>query len=231
MRSHIAKALQARCKAIRNAVNRYNEAAVNMTPSRPTLDWSKVSHYTFLEEFELLRGSRQDMQERRWTDAVVRETMKQDLRIKRAREEIIRCNIEIRRVHTAILDEHAHFERCLADLEDKRNPIHGAVSDFVNLRRTMNYHILYNLEETFVLEGFTGDRTCGVRKGMNSSVDSHGSTHSDLTPIPPSARQELMLDERQDDDVGADLGETDEEQGRDVIGLVDYISDLPTISP
>ncbi|KJA22422.1 hypothetical protein HYPSUDRAFT_124967, partial [Hypholoma sublateritium FD-334 SS-4] len=98
-------ALQARCKAIRNAVNKYNAAAVKLNPPKPTLDWSRVSHYSFLEEFDLLRGSRQDIAHHRWTELAVRETMKQDLRIKRAHEEIARCNVEIRRVHTSILDK------------------------------------------------------------------------------------------------------------------------------
>ena len=55
MRTHIAKALQSHCKAIRNAVNFYNTIAQKM--SKPTLDWTRMSHYSFLEEFELLRGT------------------------------------------------------------------------------------------------------------------------------------------------------------------------------
>jgi hypothetical protein len=57
MRTHIAKSLQTRCKAIQNAVKTYNTAALEMNPPRPTLDWSKASHYTFLEDFELLRNT------------------------------------------------------------------------------------------------------------------------------------------------------------------------------
>ena len=79
MRTHIAKALQSRCKAIRNAVKSYNAIALLMEPPRPTLDWSRVSHYSFLEEFQLLHGSRQDIQDKRWAELAVRETMKQDL--------------------------------------------------------------------------------------------------------------------------------------------------------
>ncbi|KJA13225.1 hypothetical protein HYPSUDRAFT_123579, partial [Hypholoma sublateritium FD-334 SS-4] len=123
MRTHIAKALQARCKAIRNAVNAYNTAALKLNLPKPTLDWSRVSHYSFLEEFDLLRGSHQDIGHKRWTELAVRETMKQDLRIKRAHEEITRCNIEIRRVHTSILDEHEHFKRRLQDLKSEGSPM------------------------------------------------------------------------------------------------------------
>ena len=84
--THIAKALQTRCKAIHNAVAAYNKAALNMIPARPTLDWLRVSHYSFLEEFQLLRGTRQDITHKCWTELAVLETIKQDLHIKRAWE-------------------------------------------------------------------------------------------------------------------------------------------------
>ncbi|KAG6369144.1 hypothetical protein JVT61DRAFT_1403 [Boletus reticuloceps] len=52
---HIAKALQVRCRAIQAAVRKYNDAASTLQPPRQALNWSKVSHYSFLEEFTLLR--------------------------------------------------------------------------------------------------------------------------------------------------------------------------------
>lgn len=55
MRTHISKTLQTRCKAIQNAVKKYNEAASEIDPPRPPLEWSRVSHYNFLDEFNLLR--------------------------------------------------------------------------------------------------------------------------------------------------------------------------------
>ncbi|KAJ7890953.1 hypothetical protein B0H14DRAFT_3081615 [Mycena olivaceomarginata] len=54
MRSHIAKALQARSKAIRNAIERYNKVALSMEPPMPTLDWDQVVNYGFLGDFDLL---------------------------------------------------------------------------------------------------------------------------------------------------------------------------------
>ena len=61
MRTHIAKSLQNRCKAIWNAVKVYNDVAVEI--GRPTIDWSRVSHYAFLEEFTLLAEATEDIQE------------------------------------------------------------------------------------------------------------------------------------------------------------------------
>ncbi|KAJ6479843.1 hypothetical protein C8R45DRAFT_1054447 [Mycena sanguinolenta] len=42
MRTHIAKALQARSKAIKNAIERYNIVALDMNPPMPTLNWDQV---------------------------------------------------------------------------------------------------------------------------------------------------------------------------------------------
>ena len=95
MRTHITKSLQTRCKAIQNAVRQYNTAAEAMSPPRPKLDWSKASHYTFLEDFELLHNTCHDIHAKPWADPVVQSTMKQASRIKRAKEEIGTCNFEL----------------------------------------------------------------------------------------------------------------------------------------
>lgn len=99
MCTHIAKALQTCCKAIRNAVKKYNAAALKMTLPKPTVDWLQVSHYLFLEQFELLQNTWQDLANMgRWTEAEVQEVMKQDQCIKCTQEELVCCNVEIRHV-------------------------------------------------------------------------------------------------------------------------------------
>jgi len=76
MRTHIAKALQSHCKAIRNAVKVYNAAVAQLDPPRPLISWEHVSHINFLEEFNLLHNTRQDIRDRRWSEPAVRELMK-----------------------------------------------------------------------------------------------------------------------------------------------------------
>ncbi|KAJ7819280.1 hypothetical protein B0H14DRAFT_2372704, partial [Mycena olivaceomarginata] len=51
---HITKALQARSKAIRNVIERYNRVALSMEPPMPSLDWDQVVNYGFLGNFDLL---------------------------------------------------------------------------------------------------------------------------------------------------------------------------------
>ncbi|KAF8193181.1 hypothetical protein K438DRAFT_1969669 [Mycena galopus ATCC 62051] len=55
-RDHIAKALKARSKAIRNALNRYNTAAEVLDPPGRLLTWAEVVDYTFLSDFDILRN-------------------------------------------------------------------------------------------------------------------------------------------------------------------------------
>ncbi|KAJ3552822.1 hypothetical protein NP233_g12786 [Leucocoprinus birnbaumii] len=114
LRQHIAKALSQRSKAVKNALERYNSAAKALNPPRPTLKWEQVVEYAFLADFDLLRESHQDICDRPWTQPAVQMLLDQHFKIQRAREEITRLNIKIRRVITNMRDE----EQFLAAKED-----------------------------------------------------------------------------------------------------------------
>ncbi|KAE9406005.1 hypothetical protein BT96DRAFT_751532, partial [Gymnopus androsaceus JB14] len=161
MRTHIASALQRRSKAIRNAVKRYNAAAVGV--GRPTLDWAKVTHYTFLDQFNILQDTRHSVLDKKWADPVIRHLMKQHRRVQRAKEELLRCNIEIRRLQTFILDEHSRFDAVLGCIQN--TAVWHPVNDYIQRRRAINQLLLSRIHETHALPGFTGDRTPGIRRG------------------------------------------------------------------
>ena len=76
MQTHIAKVLQSRCKAIRNAVKTYNTAAAQLVPPHPSISWEAVSHINFLKEFNLLHDTCQDIREKRWSQPAIHELMK-----------------------------------------------------------------------------------------------------------------------------------------------------------
>lgn len=61
MRQHISKAVVARSPAIKNALERFNTAALALTPPRATLDLKVILGYAFLADFDLLRDARQDI--------------------------------------------------------------------------------------------------------------------------------------------------------------------------
>jgi hypothetical protein len=130
--THIAKSLQSCCQAICNAVDAYNTAAAALTPPRPYLDWSAVSHYQFLDEFELLQDTKNDICLQPWAQPAIQETIKQFNRVKRAHEEISNCNIEIRWLHTSIIDEHTFFDNILAKLRGNNSILLGVVQDYTS---------------------------------------------------------------------------------------------------
>ena len=208
MRVHIAKSLQTRSRAIRHAVNTYNSAAVKLDPPRPTLDWTKVSHYTFLDEFNILRDTRDNIQDRPWANPAIRETMKKYQRVKRAREEIIRCNIEVRRLRTSIVDENVQFTNILARLKNENSRLLGPVGEYIHRRRGVNTLLLARILQIHELKGFTGEKTVGVRKGAETA------TEDSLTPA-VSTETEDDGQEDADDEITGQIG-----------GLVDYIAQL-----
>ncbi|KAL6298653.1 hypothetical protein BKA93DRAFT_820263 [Sparassis latifolia] len=200
--THISKSLQTRCRAIRNAITSYNVAAAALNPPRPTLDWDKVSHYSFLEEFNLLHDTHHDIREKQWTQPAMRETMRLHRRIQRAHEEIQRCNVEVRRIYTHIRDEDMLFSTILDDLCHQQDPLHGAVLEYCSRRRVVNTHILAFLQCIYALQGFTGNPFPGKHL---LSAEMH----------------ELNEEER----AGLELDDDDEAEG-DISGLVDYVSNL-----
>ncbi|KAJ6501407.1 hypothetical protein DFH09DRAFT_1335950 [Mycena vulgaris] len=111
LRKHIAKALQARSKAVKNAIASYNQVAQTMSPPKPTLDWEEVVEYAFLADFDLLREGREDIRGERWAQPAGRAAMDQHYKLLRADEEIARLNIEIRRLVTYMTDEEVYPRR------------------------------------------------------------------------------------------------------------------------
>jgi hypothetical protein len=164
-RTHLAKSLQTRCKTIRSATEAYNRAAQALNPPRPPLDWAQVSRYGFLEEFGLLQNTRHDITKAPWADSVIRETIKKFFRVRRAREEVHRCNVEIRRLFTSIYDEDCRNSATLKLLAGQGSPIFGAVSEYSTRRKHVNSLLLGQIQQVFHLDGFTGDATRGCRKG------------------------------------------------------------------
>ncbi|KAG2361431.1 hypothetical protein BDR07DRAFT_1451611 [Suillus spraguei] len=129
MCTNIMKSLQTQCRAIQNAVRKYNEAASDLQPPQPPLEWSKVSHFSFLDEFNLLHETWQDICEKPWTKPAVWETIHQYLRIQCAKEEITHCDVEVRRLHTAVVVENKAFACILDVFKTSNSPIFVAMHE------------------------------------------------------------------------------------------------------
>ncbi|KAJ6550722.1 hypothetical protein B0H10DRAFT_2242599 [Mycena sp. CBHHK59/15] len=119
LRKHIAKALQARSRAVRNAITSYNQVAAAMTPPKPTLSWEEVVEYAFLADFDLLREGREDIRGEAWAQQAERAAMDQHYKLLRAEEELVCLNVEIHRLVTYMRDEDAFLRREEACLREE----------------------------------------------------------------------------------------------------------------
>ncbi|KAJ7134942.1 hypothetical protein C8R43DRAFT_894543 [Mycena crocata] len=165
MRKHIAKALQARSKAVRAAIDRYNTAALLLDPPMPMLSWDQVVEYAFLADFDILRDTRAEVRERPWTRPAYRLAMDRFFKILRAKEEIKRLNVEIPRVITWIRDEN----RCLRKKEPRggaeRNS--GQMAVQVRLYRERRGRFDERHMQRFWKLGATPGFTGSLRPGMS----------------------------------------------------------------
>jgi hypothetical protein len=209
-RTHLAKSLQTRCKTIRSATDAYNRAARSLNPPRPPLDWAQVSRYSFLEEFNLLRNTQRDITAMPWTKPAIRETIKKYLRVCRAREELERCNVEVRRVLTSIRDEDHQFGRAIQRLKDQKSGILGPVIEYCTHRRRVNSLLLGHIRQIFDLDGYTGSKLAGCKRGSRAE----GGKGTDNAAY-------------DNEDFGGDDGEEiDEGEMNLVDGLLDFVTKL-----
>ena len=151
--------MRTRSKAIQNAVTKYNDAAKQLTPPRDPLNWKRIEQYNFVEEFALLRKTRNNVVDHQWSNIEVHEAMKLHQRIKRAEEELVRVDVEARRLYTSINDEEVDFEEAKKRLaEEGDHVLSEALNDFCQERRKDNALNLHYLQKLTELEKFRGDR-------------------------------------------------------------------------
>jgi hypothetical protein len=167
-----------------------------------------VSNSNFLEEFDFLNGPDEQIKEMPWAQPVIRAVMKQALRIQQARAEITRCNVEVRRLHTAICDEEQTFVVVLETLKTSGEAIYPAVLDYCTRRRHVNNNILRKISQIYLHKRFTGIPLPGIQKGRTTRVQT----------LPP-----VVGENNECENVGEDLSD-DDEMASEVNKIVDYIS-------
>ncbi|KAF7300392.1 hypothetical protein HMN09_00922700 [Mycena chlorophos] len=225
VRKHIAKALQARSKALRNLLLRYNEAALEMVPPRQTVAWEDIVDYAFLADFDLLRLVREDIRDAVWAKPGARAAMDAHFRILRAEEERTRLNVEIRRLVTYMRDEEQFLiyrERQLEAAGQARQACQ--VRKLRNLRGRFSVLHVTRLAKLSKLPGFTGSILVGEPEGNERLVPAQGAP---LERPPANVQEEQRLfdqDEEPEQDGGDD---TDDEE---VDGLTEALETIVQIA-
>jgi hypothetical protein len=125
MRKHIGRAIARRSAAVHTALNNYNALAPLQQPPQPILEYNAVATYGWLGEFELLKESRHDVLHKPWANSANREVAAKFYKIVCAREELVRLNVEIRRLQTWLDDEDSLLIST-ADRLQETKPLLGA---------------------------------------------------------------------------------------------------------
>ena len=141
-RSHLSKSLWTHSRAICNATAAFDKAACKLDPPWAELDWTKISWFNYIEEFNLLKDCHTDIRETPLAEPIIREAMKQRLHIKRAEEEIIRCNIKVRRLHIHIYDEKECYTSILHKLHQNSDPIYISIEEYCTRWQRINEYLM-----------------------------------------------------------------------------------------
>jgi hypothetical protein len=222
MREKISRALKARCKAIKNALDEYNAYAAKLTPPRPSLTWMKVIEAVYLAELDILRDTRQDIRTLKWAQPANHEAMNLHFGLKQAKTEIERLNVEIRRLLTFMYDDHVDFfcaiQRCI--ITDP--PLAHELSLQWEYRNAINEANFRRLQQTARLDGFSGLMTPGRRIGRCEDENSC------LLNLPPWLRTLCAQDGQDGDEDDRDEGSLHEDSDEDINDIVQFMDGLAT---
>ncbi|THU80237.1 hypothetical protein K435DRAFT_823707 [Dendrothele bispora CBS 962.96] len=195
LRKHMGHALKSRSQAIRTALDQYNAAAASLKPPKPALTWEQIVECTFLSDFDLLRDTREDIRDRPWSRPRERKAMDRYFKILRAREEIKRLNIEIRRVATFLQDEDVFLQRHETELAADNPALSHQIQLYRRRRGRYNANLWSRLIKVTKLPGFTGTLLRGAEK----------------SPFVPSLHNPTV-EAAEDDDDGANDNEDDDNE-------------------
>ena len=152
--SHLSKSLCTHSHTICNATAAYNKAACELDPPQAKLDWTKISWFNYIKEFNLLKDCHTDIWETPWAEPVIREAMKQRLCIKWAEEEIIQCNVEVCQLHTHIYDKKEWYTSILHKIDEASDPIYFSVEEYCTRWQHVNEYLLEQILHIFNLLRF-----------------------------------------------------------------------------
>jgi hypothetical protein len=195
LRKHIGNALKARSKAVRTALQNYNVAAQALAPPRPALSWDDVVEYAFLADFDLLSDTRSDVRLRVWAKPASRILMDQHFKMERAREEIVRLNVEVPRLTTYIRDEEAFLLQQEELLSQSDPPLSRQLRlRRLKLIRSNDLHIR-RLNKLASLPGFSGT----IEPGISIEAAAHHRAENDALNR-NAAQEHAGGDEEEEDD-------------------------------
>lgn len=226
MRVAIGKGLKSRSQAIRTAVTKYNTVAAKLVPPAPKVEFAQLLEWTELQEFELLRHSRAgDVRDQDWAKPTNRVMAVKFHKLARAREELVRCQVEMRRLVTAMHDEERHMSQVHADLQSAGNPLAPELLEVAQRRVAVNdVHRARFAKLAALFPAFAPFNVPGVRlrtgttpsaAASDSPPPSSSSSPTHIAPPPPIPLNETVDEVQQDldtvdDQIASDMGRVED---------------------
>ncbi|KAK7676309.1 hypothetical protein QCA50_020726 [Cerrena zonata] len=169
LRRSIWKALKTRGKAIRNALKAYNALAVKMAPPAPQLEWKEVVNYGFVSEFELLRHTyaHGDVATSHWIIPAHREVLSKFFKIKGARSELVRLDVEAARLRASIVAEENRFTELFETLLTTDPLMAAEVNCMYSRRERVNVVHLARLESIRKLQLLAKGLSMSLGRGVS----------------------------------------------------------------
>ncbi|EGO04368.1 hypothetical protein SERLA73DRAFT_43524, partial [Serpula lacrymans var. lacrymans S7.3] len=125
-------------------------------PSCPCLEYSEVINYATLGEFALLKHSRHNLLQKPWAIPTNREMTTKHYKVLRAREEIVRLNVEIRQLQAWIDYKDRHMQ-ATTDMIKVTEPLIAAELQMVHREQCRINSIHWaRLHHIYKLDGYSG---------------------------------------------------------------------------
>ncbi|KAI5991218.1 hypothetical protein EDD15DRAFT_2388647 [Pisolithus albus] len=140
-----------------------------LNPPRLQITWKEIVDYSILGEFDLLRQSRNDIRQENWAKPAHCEAMIKYFRLCRAREEVTRVEVEVRRLHTAIHDEEQEVRETIHRLMQTNPALGLELERRHRYRRNINVLLISRLNQIETSVGYSGRKGIGRQPiGQNS---------------------------------------------------------------
>lgn len=181
----------------------------------------EVVEYAFLSDFDLLRHPERGVEVRPWADPAARLLMDTYFKIERAREEILQCDIEIRRLVTYIRDEREFlesWEKKIAETDPglswcvRRHRRQREHYDDIHLRRLNKLAAKAGPRFTGTLVPGVALNPCGQNVEPMEGVEEPAQTNAEATAIDLARAMEIMGIRDVEREIDDDLGDIVEEE-------------------
>jgi hypothetical protein len=189
LRKQISKAIVRRSTTLRNTLQTYNELAPLQVPPRPVLQYSDIINYASLGEFEFLKHSRHLTLAKPWSRPANREVAAKFFKIVRAKEEILRLNVEIGHLATWLDDEDNIHALTVTSLSTANPPLASELCRISHARRQVNDQHRAKLSQIYNLSGYTGTPLVSTSKPLVNQLDSTTRMNDDEDDLMEKAGQ------------------------------------------